>query len=83
MKFDNNQDRYGIKRVMNNDLIKFLENKKLLDLFIDRVINCNYSDKVWKKDGFKINSVSAGFIWSSSPEGGDYWDKLNREYFKL
>lgn len=83
MKFDNNQDRYGIKRVMNNDLIKFLENKKLLDLFIDRVINCNHHDNVWKKDRFKINSVSAGFIWSLSPEGADYWDKLNREYFKL
>lgn len=83
MKFDNNKDRYKVKKIINNNLIKFLESKKLLNVFIDRVIESEYNKELLKTNDFKIPSISSAFIWSATIEGDVYWDKLNREYFKL
>ena len=40
MKFDNDQGRYKVKQIIDKRLIKFLEKKDLLNVFIDRVIGC-------------------------------------------
>lgn len=83
MKFDNNQGRYKVKQIIDKRLIKFLERKELLAVFIDRVIECGCNKEFLKKNDFKIPSISSAFIWSATIEGDEYWDKLNREYFKL
>ena len=83
MKFDNDQGRYKVKQIIDKRLIKFLEKKDLLNVFIDRVIECGYNKELLKTNDFKIPSISSAFMWSATVEGKLYWDKLNREYFKL
>ena len=79
MKFNNNQDKYKVKQIIDKNLIIFLENNNLLDVFIDRIIRNNpclrFDDKK-----FKISSISAAFIWKETFEGNDFWKNLSAKY---
>lgn len=83
MKFNNDQGRYKVKQIIDKRLIKFLEKKDLLNVFIDRIIESEYNKELLKTNDFKIPTISSAFLWSATVEGNLYWDKLNQEYFKL
>lgn len=54
-------------------LVQFLETEKCLREFIQ-----NLDPNVKKHSSF--TSISYSFVWESTPQGQDYWYRINRKW---
>ena len=64
---------------LSDNLVLFLKEKGLLDIFIYNFI----SDTVFPVAKYKsISKPIEAFIWSRTKEGYTYWDQIDLEYGK-
>lgn len=68
------------KNNLSPELQTFLKKKRLLTKFLH---NCDSVSRITFNKITIINCVCQGFTWSASPEGQDFWSKLDVEYEKL
>ena len=66
------------------DLFSFLDENEALTVFFRNVENDSEPaklSKLFEKD--PTMWISGAFIWSSTPERHEFWEKLNKEWRKL
>lgn len=71
--------------ILATELAEFLESRGVLEQFKKNIEN-NPMFKLLVAIGvreFTITEIDAGFSWSKSPEGHNFWNELNNEYSKV
>lgn len=71
--------------ILATELAEFLESRGVLEQFKKNIEN-NPMFRLLVVIGvreFTVTEIDAGFLWSKSPEGHDFWDELNNEYSKV
>ena len=73
--------------ILATELAEFLESRGVLEQFKKNIEN-NPMFRLLIVIGVReftvtVTEIDAGFLWSKSPEGHDFWDELNNEYSKI
>jgi hypothetical protein len=56
-------------------LKEFLENKGILDIYIENVTT--------QDNKINVNYINKAFFWEETPQGYSYWENINEEYNNL
>lgn len=67
------------------ELAEFLETRGVLEQFKKNIENDTMFQllvAIGVRE-FTITEIDAGFLWSKSPEGHNFWNELNNEYSKV
>lgn len=71
--------------ILATELAEFLESRGVLEQFKKNIEN-NPMFRLLVVIGvreFTVTEIDAGFLWSKSPEGHDFWAELHHEYSKI
>jgi hypothetical protein len=60
---------------ISKPLAKFLAEEGALTIFVD-----NHVNQYGKDNTFIIRGVGSGFTWYKTPEGYEYWSRLNETF---
>ena len=77
-----------IKEIGGKYLYKFLVKNRVLDKYLYNLLHQNDDDwriRDYKEDGnivrllSRFGLISSSFTWAKTPQGGDFWCKLNEK----
>ena len=61
-----------------SELITFLNERKLKDIFITNTLKCDPSSNTYPSELYYW--ISCAFDWTSSEHGYDYWSMVNKDW---
>lgn len=69
---------------MKKKFIEFLKKNNAHETYVQNAINDHHAlaDQIIQRHEPK-NWLKAAFDWVSTPQGQDYWDKLNKQWEKF
>lgn len=77
------KNKHDELKEQSRDIVRFLKDNGVYDVFFTNLFNEKQGDDLcmYFSLGFHTrDAISAAFIWSSTPEGHDFWEELSYRF---